>query len=110
MFGEDVIEISPQNTNAKNKNKLSYYYLHKVTKNSIMRSYCCIKNLYIFMLICHILVICVTFECLEASQQTVKSTRSKVTPERVALLVLSALLAAAVVALCVTSECAQFSD
>uniref|UniRef100_A0A3P9DKZ5 Immune-related, lectin-like receptor 4 n=1 Tax=Maylandia zebra TaxID=106582 RepID=A0A3P9DKZ5_9CICH len=69
MFGEDLVEILPQNTNAKNKNKLSYYYLHKVTKNSIMHSYCCIKNLYIFMLICHTLVICVTFECLEASQQ-----------------------------------------
>ncbi|CAI5691502.1 unnamed protein product [Oreochromis niloticus] len=43
-------------------------------------------------------------ELPEASQQTVKSTRSKVTPERVALLVLSALLAAAVVALCVTKR------
>ncbi|XP_065327714.1 C-type lectin domain family 4 member E-like [Pelmatolapia mariae] len=40
----------------------------------------------------------------EGSQQTVKSIRSKVTPERVALLVLSALLAAAVVVLCVTSD------
>uniref|UniRef100_A0A669EYF0 C-type lectin domain-containing protein n=1 Tax=Oreochromis niloticus TaxID=8128 RepID=A0A669EYF0_ORENI len=57
------------------------------------------------MSISHLCDICVPFECLEASQQTVKSTRSKVTPERVALLVLSALLAAAVVALCVTSEC-----
>lgn len=60
------------------------------------------------MSISHLGDICVTFECLEASQQTVKSTRSKVTPERVALLVLSALLAAAVVALCVTSECVIF--
>uniref|UniRef100_A0A3P8QRV6 C-type lectin domain-containing protein n=1 Tax=Astatotilapia calliptera TaxID=8154 RepID=A0A3P8QRV6_ASTCA len=62
------------------------------------------------MSISHLCDICVPFECLEASQQNVKSTRSKVTPERLALLVLSALLAAAVVALCVTSECAQFSD
>ncbi|XP_005754942.1 hepatic lectin-like [Pundamilia nyererei] len=43
-------------------------------------------------------------ELPEASQQTVKSTRSKVAPERLALLVLSALLAAAVVALCVTKR------
>lgn len=62
------------------------------------------------MSISHLCDICVPFECLEASQQNVKSTRLKVNPERVALLVLSALLAAAVVALCVTSECAQFSD
>lgn len=62
------------------------------------------------MSISHLGDICVPFECLDGSQQNVKSTRSKVTPERVALLVLSALLAAAVVALCVTSECAQFSD
>ncbi|XP_024654238.2 C-type lectin domain family 4 member E [Maylandia zebra] len=43
-------------------------------------------------------------ELPDGSQQNVKSTRSKVTPERLALLVLSALLAAAVVALCVTKR------
>lgn len=73
----------------------------------ILYSCCCDSNLYMF--ISHICDISVFANSSELPQQAELSRNSKLLSERVVLLVVIALLAAAVIALCVTCERYNFN-